>query len=147
MILTIFVYKYLDARNRIISIKVKLILGMILASLTMCISGTIEAVRQNYCIPSRVLDMFFQYLVLIFSDDTNSNLSIFFQLPQYVFMGLAEVFATVASLEFAYLAAPRSAQSLFMSLQFCSLGLSSFIGNGYFSIFSSTSNFDFNVSI
>jgi hypothetical protein len=61
-------------------------------------------------------------------------------------MGLAEVFATVASLEFAYLAAPRSAQSLFMSLQFCSLGISSFIGNGYFSIYSSTSNFDFSVS-
>jgi hypothetical protein len=61
-------------------------------------------------------------------------------------MGLAEIFATVASLEFAYLAAPRSAQTLFMSLQFCSLGISSFIGNGYFSIYSTTSNFDFSVS-
>jgi hypothetical protein len=62
-------------------------------------------------------------------------------------MGLAEIFATVASLEFAYLAAPRSGQSLFMSLQFCSLGFSSFIGNGYYSIYSTTNNFNFSVSI
>ncbi len=76
----------------------------------------------------------------------NSSLNISFQLPQNICMGLAEIFATVASLEYAYLAAPRSAQTLFMSLQFCSLGISSFIGNGYISIYSTTSNFDFSVS-
>jgi hypothetical protein len=75
-------------------------------------------------------------------------LSIYAQLPQNICMGLSEVFATVASLEFAYLAAPRSAQSLLMSLQFCSLGISSFIGKGYLSIYSTTSgSFDFSVSI
>jgi hypothetical protein len=63
-------------------------------------------------------------------------------------MGLAEIFATVASLEFAYLAAPRSAQSLLMSLQFCSLGISSFISKAYFSMYSTTSgSFDFGVSM
>jgi hypothetical protein len=46
-------------------------------------------------------------------------------------MGFAELFATVASYEFAYFAAPRSAQSLFMSLHFCSAGISSFIGTAY----------------
>ncbi len=79
-------------------------------------------------------------------DMNTSSLNISFQLPQNICMGLAEIFATVASLEFAYLAAPRSAQTLFMSLQFCSLGISSFIGNGYFSIYSTKSNFDFSVS-
>ena len=57
-------------------------------------------------------------------------MSVFFQFPQYVGIGLSEVFTSVASLEFAYLAAPRSAQSLIMSLRFCSAGLSSFFGSG-----------------
>ncbi len=63
-------------------------------------------------------------------------------------MGISEVFAMVASFEFAYFAAPRSAQSLIMSLRFCSLGLSSFIGDGYIKIFTSKNKeFEFDVSI
>lgn len=63
-------------------------------------------------------------------------------------MGLAEIFATVASLEFAYLAAPRSANSLLMSLQFSSVGISSFLGKAYLSFYSTTANsFDFSVSM
>lgn len=62
-------------------------------------------------------------------------------------MGLSEVFGMVASYEFAYMAAPRSAQSLIMSLRFCSLGLSSFLGEAYVSIFSKSKDiFDFGVS-
>lgn len=75
---------------------------------------------------------------LIISGRTNynaSDMSIFYQLPQYIGIGLSEVFTSVASLEFAYLAAPRSAQSLIMSLRFCSAGLSSFIGSLYVGAF------------
>lgn len=62
-------------------------------------------------------------------------------------MGLSEVFGMVASYEFAYLAAPRSAQSLIMSIRFCSLGLSSFLGEAYIDIFSVNRDmFDFSVS-
>lgn len=42
-------------------------------------------------------------------------------------MGLFEIFAMVASYEFAYYAAPRSARSLFMSLRFFLLGVLSSI--------------------
>jgi hypothetical protein len=57
------------------------------------------------------------------------------------------MFAMVASFEYAYYAAPRSAQTLFMSLRFCSLGVSSFIATGYFAIFSKiSSGLDFSVS-
>jgi dipeptide/tripeptide permease len=62
-------------------------------------------------------------------------MSIFYQFPQYIGIGLSEVFTSVASLEFAYLAAPQSAQSLIMSLRFCSAGLSSFFGSVYVGIF------------
>ena len=57
-------------------------------------------------------------------------MSVFYQFPQYLGIGLSEVFTSVASLEFAYLAAPQSAHSLIMSLRFCSAGLSSLLGSG-----------------
>ncbi len=81
--------------------------------------------------------------------DNQSHLKIYFQLPQYIVIGLSETFAMTASYEFAYFAAPRSAQSLFMSLRFCSLGLSSLIGFGYMTIFTShlmKMKLDFSVS-
>lgn len=64
-----------------------------------------------------------------------ADMSIFYQIPQYLCIGLSEVFTSIASLEFAYLAAPQSAQSLIMSLRFCSSGLSSFLGSGYIKIY------------
>lgn len=69
-------------------------------------------------------------------DNNRSNISVLIQLPQNIFMGFSEIFAMVASFEFAYFAAPRSAQTLFMSLRFCSMGIASFIGAGYFTLFS-----------
>jgi dipeptide/tripeptide permease len=64
-------------------------------------------------------------------------MSIFYQLLQYIGIGLSEVFASITSLEFAYLAAPQSAQSLVMSLRFCSTGLSSFLGSAYLGVYES----------
>jgi len=64
-------------------------------------------------------------------------MSVFYQFPQYIAIGLSEVFTAVASLEFAYLAAPQSAQSLVMSLRFTSAGLSSFLGSAYVTIYES----------
>lgn len=83
-----------------------------------------------------------------------SNLNVFYQLPQNIFMGFSEIFVMVASFEYAFLAAPRSAQTLFMTLRFCSLGVSSFIAAAFmipFSTGNATSShepsMDFTVSI
>lgn len=76
----------------------------------------------------------------------DSSLSIVFQIPQYVGIGLSEVFALTASYEYAYFCAPRSAASLFMSLRFCSLGFSSFLNAGLMYIFPKTTiELDFSV--
>ena len=102
-----------------------------------------ETLSTKYCFEKKNED--FTSIEMNSLDAKNSSLNIFFQLPQNICMGLAEIFATIASLEYAYLAAPRSGQTLFMSLQFCSLGISSFIGKGYLSIFTIKENFDFDV--
>jgi hypothetical protein len=63
-------------------------------------------------------------------------------------MGFSQIFALVASYEYAYFAAPVSAQSLFMSLNFCSAGISSFISTAYINVFPKpTVDLNFKVSI
>lgn len=52
VILTFFVYKYLNQWNRSISIQIKLIIGMIFAAMAMFIAGMTEIIRQKYCLPS-----------------------------------------------------------------------------------------------
>ena len=112
---------------------------MSLASLSMFVTAIIEIIRQTKCESSNIFNGS--------SPSDISSLHIFYQLPQDILMGLSEIFVIVATFEFAYLAAPRSAQTLFMSLQFCSLGISSFIGIGYLTIYSNGKSFDFKVCI
>ena len=96
---------------------------------------------RNKKSPSSNAEFSFRYLGG--KNYTAADMSVFYQFPQYVGIGLSEVFTSVASLEFAYLAAPRSAQSLIMSLRFCSAGLSSFFGTGLVALLS----FDVSFSI
>jgi len=68
------------------------------------------------------------------------------QLPQYASIGLSQIFLMVGSYEYAYFCAPRSAQALFMSLRFCTLGLSSFISVAFLYAFPTTKiHIDFTV--
>jgi len=62
-------------------------------------------------------------------------------------MGFSELFALVASSEFAYFAAPRSAQSLFMSLRFSAAGIASLIGTAYSNVLLNTANEDPNSNV
>lgn len=64
-----------------------------------------------------------------------AHMWILYQFPQYMAIGASEVFTAVASLEFAYLAAPQSAHSLIMSLRFCSAGIAAFIASIYVTVF------------
>ncbi|CAF1073120.1 unnamed protein product [Adineta ricciae] len=133
IILILFIFNacicsHLHVKNRLFSIKLRFILGMLAATLSMCLTGIVEIFRQQGCsssFPQTIGDTVYN----------TSAMSVFYQLPQYVSMGVSEVFASVASLEFAYLTAPQSAQSFVMSLRFCSVGLSSFLASGYMNIY------------
>jgi len=108
---------------------------MSFAALSMCAAGTLEYFRQNGCNAAT-------------SAHNESSVLVYYQLPQNILLGLGELFAMIASFDFAYFCSPRSGHSLFMTLRFCALGLSSFISVAYISIFSGQSNkFDFSVSI
>jgi hypothetical protein len=56
LILTGFVYKYLDTRNKSLIITMRFVFGMFFAFSSMCIAGVVEIFRQNQCIPGRVFN-------------------------------------------------------------------------------------------
>ncbi len=47
--LNTFIYKRLKTTERIFSIRSRIILGMILATIAMCMAGIVEIYRQNSC--------------------------------------------------------------------------------------------------
>ncbi len=62
-------------------------------------------------------------------------------------MGLSALFAMVGSYEFAYFAAPRSIQSLFMSLLFSAAGIAAFINIVFSKYFLKPANEDPNSNV
>lgn len=148
--LNLWIYKYYPGRHKSVRIMKKFIVGMCCAAASMLAAGTVEIFRQKKCIPGEH-DMTKKKNNLIISSKfigaTYSTVSIYVQLIPNILIGFSQLFGTIAGYEYAYFAAPRSSQSLFMSLYFFSSGLAFVIGLLYFNFFPTADVYiDFQVS-
>lgn len=125
---------------------------MLFGFITMCVAGSVEARRQHDCPGTRILDNRINWSVTSLnrldmsqhsSTMSHSTLSIYSQVPQHMSLGIAQIFSLLASFEFAYFIAPRSARSLFMSFHSISRILADYIVEAYMVNF----QFYFSVSV
>lgn len=120
--------------NRFFTTTIKFILSMFIAILAMCLAGVIEIIRQDNCPVNQTM--------------ITSNLTMFAHAPLDIIMGIAQAFNLLASFEFAYFVAPRSAQSIFMSFHTITIVVASYIGDAFDDIFASCNHpIDFTVNI
>ncbi|XP_042229866.1 solute carrier family 15 member 4-like isoform X1 [Homarus americanus] len=124
-LLTSFLYPVMDRAGIRMSMLFRIGIGMVFSILAVMTAGGLESYRIFLWRTDNST-----HIEQIVGNVTYNavNISIFWQIPQYVLVGAAELFASIAGLEFAYSAAPRTFQGMIMGLFYTMEGIGSLLG-------------------
>lgn len=126
-----FVYPWLDRKGWHLNVFTRISIGFLFAIGSMIVAGVVETERRksdsDICRNQTFPQIRGQVTYV-------ACMPIFYQIPQYGLIGISEVFASVAALEFAYKEAPKTMHSFVMGLFFFVQSAGSLLGGGLFEL-------------